>query len=170
MENVPTIISVFALIASAASCFVAYWSFRHSKRTSQRTEALQSREAKADLLGLLSDARIILERSYTQIGALLADYDGETQPVKDIVRQKIDPLRKHIESVALARDSIEEEWIKFHTSDHDIGYEDLLRVLAEVQDKVNDYKHHHDIFANLVDSCRQDLERARRYTLGATRD
>jgi len=162
-----TVISISALIVSAGSLVVAFLSYRHSQKAERDAASVQSREAKADLLKLLSDARIILERSYTRIGAFIADCDGETQPVREVLQSTVQPLREHLTHVVRARDAIEEDWIKFHKTDHDCGFEDIMRITAEVEDKVNDYEHHHDIFEELVTEGRKKLEKARAYFRGA---
>ena len=162
-------IALGALFLSAVSLFVSGKAFKQSDIARRRSEALQAQKVKVEVLGLISDCRSILNRTYTEIGALKADFDHERQPVQVLLQNYSTLFSKYLPDTIYALETMEDDWATVHAWTDEISHDDLLRRKAELQDKVNDFKFANDVAVGLVSKFREKMDEARSYADRATR-
>jgi len=162
-------IAIGALSVSLFSLFVSHSSKQQSSAAERRAAKLQKQETKVEVLSLLSDCRAILNRTYGEIGALKADYDAESQPVRTILESRTNLFSKYLPDVIATMESIEGEWAAVHAWKDEISHDDLLRRKSEIRDKVNDFQYVDEVAVEQVVKFRQEIDRARSYTRNATR-
>ena len=122
-----------------------------------------------DVLRLISECRSILNRTYTEIGALKADFDEERQSVQALLKDYTQLFSKYLPATVRALQTMEDDWVMVHAWTEGISHDDLLRRKAELQDKINDLKFANDVAVGLVAQFRDKMERARSHVDGATR-
>lgn len=162
-------IALGALLISAGSLFVSRMAFKQSDIARRRSEALRAREVKVEVLGLISECRSILHRTYTEIGALKADFDHEKQPVQVLLQNYATLFSKYLPSTISALETMEDDWATVHAWTDEISHDDLLRRKAELQDKLNDFRFSNDVAVGLISEFRGKMDEARSYADGATR-
>ena len=104
------------------------------------------------MLGLISDCRSILHRTYTEIGALKADFDNERQPVQVLLQNYTGLFSEYLPKTQHALQAMEEDWAFVHAWTDEISHDDLLRRKSELQDRINDFNFSNDIAVGLVSS------------------
>jgi len=162
-------IALGALILSAWSLFFSIKALKQSNAARRRSEALQAQEVKVEVLGLISECRSILNRTYTEIGALKADFDHERQAVQVLLEDYTKLFSSYLPATINALQSMEDDWATVHAWTDDISQDDLLRRKAELQDKINDFKFANDVAEKLVLQFREKIDEARSYVDGDTR-
>ena len=170
------IIALIALIVSIGSLLITWWatnisktSLEHAIETSNKSDRNNNEREKLDLLQSLSEARAVLERTRIDIGALKANFDAETQPVREPMKSYTSLFNSYLPKIEITSKQIEEDWSKLMEYSDDISFHDLIRHKAIYNERLTNFEIVRDNAIHLMAEFEIKLKQAKEYVSSATR-
>ena len=162
-------ISALALIISSISLYLAIMSFRHSKATQKKADQIFIDSEKNELLKMLSDNKSLLNKARIEIGALKADFEIESQPVKTIMNQYTNIFTTTLPMLEDAIYNLEELHNNIHNWKGNISHKDIIRHKAEYYEDMKGFEVTYEQAVACTTTFKEKLFKVKQHTTGATK-
>ena len=157
------IIAFIALIFSSISLYQSRKSLAQSKAAQDQSQTNYIDIAKAELLSLISDGKLILNETRIEISALHAEFDAETQPVQVMLHNYTSLFDSYLPAISSALERLDSDWNIVNAWSDTISFSDLMREKARVQDDLQNYKTSNNQAMQLIETFREKLQLAREH-------
>lgn len=171
-----TWISVLALVVSGLSFAAAVWaawishrSLAHARAVHDEERRLSFERERSQLLEVINDSRLLLERTRIKIGTLKARFDAAPQPVKALLGSYTALFTDYLPRVEAGSRQCAMLWDEVATWSTDTGIHALVRHQAKFRALVNDDQIAHDQGLFLVGVFEEKMAQAHAYVSNATR-
>lgn len=118
---------------------------------------------------MLSDNKSILNKARIEIGALKADFDAESQPVKTLMSKYTDLFTSFLPKIEDAISYLEEMHEKIHNWKGNISRKDIMRYKAEYYEDKKGFEISLDSAIACTAIFKEKLVQAKQYAAGSTR-
>ena len=143
--DIPTMISIVALIISIGGLAVTLWATRisrrslgHAIRVQQRSDLKEFERVRAELLDQVSDSRVILDRNRIEIGTLQANFQAEPPAVQARMANYTTLFSQYLPKVERAIRQCDELWKDVLGWRSDKEHADLMEARAVLYRSLKD--------------------------------
>lgn len=162
-------IAAFALLISLGSLYLSKKSFDHTKLSQKNAESQLIENEKTKLLQLLSNNKSLLNKARIEIGALKADFEIESQPIKIIMTQYTNLFTEFLPKIEDAMAYIDNHYNDIVKWRGDISYTSIMRSKAACHEALKDFEISHEQAVKCIEIFKEKLQMAKEYTNGATK-
>lgn len=174
--DLPTFLSLLAVIISIAGFGVSVWATRISKRSHDHgTQVHQGNErrefdrVRSDLLAQISESRAVLDRARIEVGTLEAEFRGEPEPVQRLMASYTHLFSDYLPRIEVGIRQCDDLWRDVSTWDSTKSHAELMAARAVLHRSFQDEKIAHETAVYLVSRFTAKLEVARQIAAAASR-
>lgn len=170
--DLPTIVSIVALIMSFGGLAVTLWATRISKRALEHAIEIQEgsdlkefERVRAELLNQISDSRAILDKARIEVGTIQASLQAEPAAVQVLMANYTALFSHYLPKVEQAIHQCDELWTDVSGWSSDKGQTDLMHARAVLYRSLKDDEIVHESGIYMVNAFKVKLELAKQQVL-----
>lgn len=174
--DIPTTISLIAVLISLGSFGVTIWATRLSKKSLNHAITIQIageekefERLRADLLMQIADSRRLLDKTRIEIGTLKANFDAEPQPVQVLMTNYRNLFTDYLPKVEASIQQCDMLWKEVSSWSKEKSHRDLMDAKAVLYRSLKDDEVVYDSGIYMVNVFKAKLEAAKQYTSHAVR-
>ena len=166
--DLPTRISVVALLLSFGSLGVTVWATKHAIDVQNKGDEREFERLRAELLMQVADSRRLLDKTRIEIGTIKADFDVELQSVKALMGKYTNLFTEYLPKVEAAITQLDALWIEVAGWSKEKTPRELMDTKAILYRSLKDDEVVYDSGICLVNMFKAKLEMAKLHVLSAT--
>ena len=174
--DLPTGISIVALLVSIGSLGITVWATKLSKSSldhaidvQQKGEEKEFERLRAELLMQVADSRRLLDKTRIEIGTIKADFDAEPQPVQVLMRNYTNLFTDYLPKVEASIAQLDALWKEVSGWSKEKSHRELMDTKAVLYRSLKDDEVVYDSGIYMVNVFKAKLEMAKQYVSGAIR-
>lgn len=174
--DIPTTLSLIAVLVSLGSLGVTVWATRLSKKSLNHAikiqitgEEKEFERIRADLLMQIADDRRLLDKTRIEIGTLKANFDAERQPVQVLMSNYTNLFTDYLPKIEASIQQLDMLWNEVTNWSIDKSHRELMSAKAVLYRSLKDDEVVYDSGIYMVNVFKAKLEAAKQYTSNAVR-
>ena len=174
--DIPTTISLIAVLISLGSFGVTIWATRLSKNSLNHAIAIQIageekefERLRADLLMQIADSRRLLDKTRIEIGTLKANFDVEPQPVQVLMTNYTNLFTDYLPKVEASIQQCDMLWKEVANWSREKSHRELMDAKAVLYRSLKDDEVVYDSGIYAVNVSTAKLDAAKQYASHAVR-
>lgn len=174
--DMPTVISIVALLVSIGSLGITVWATKLSKESLDHAIDIQVKgeekefeRLRAELLMQIADSRKLLDKTRIEIGTLKADFDAEPQPIQVIMKNYTNLFADYQPKVESAIGQLDMLWKEVSSWPKEKSHHELMDTKAVLYRSLKDDEVVYDSGIYMVNVFKAKLEIARQHVTNAIR-
>lgn len=174
--DMPTVISIVALLVSIGSLGITVWATKLSKKSLDHAIDVQTKgeekefeRLRAELLMQIADSRRLLDKTRIEIGTLKADFDAEPQPVQVVMKNYTNLFTGYQPEVEASIRQLDMLWKEVSCWSKEKSHHELMDTKAVLYRSLKDDEVVYDSGVYMVSVFKAKLEIAKQHVTNAIR-
>jgi hypothetical protein len=163
-----TLLALIALVISVCGFLVSIWSavishkaLNHNRNSYEEQQRIAFERERSQLLEIFNDSRKLLDKTRIEIGALKAQFDSESEPVKELLVNYTDLFSKYLPMITGGLRQANALWNEVANWDESTGIHALVHHQARFRALVLDDQRAHDQGLYCVSVFKEKLKLAK---------